>query len=674
MPNEAIKYAVHCEEDVAFSFSKKEDRLRTAVTLALLGARYAGQSSIIVVRTTKEAKHLYNYLNPSSTTQTFDTDAVESDINPSKKIVSGGIRAASTFARFKGNCFPSAMDCIIITSYDYLLRSMLHRKSDDANLNNKSILPSVSAYVFLDPLNEDFSQKRTGMPFTLTEIDAILFLFRDRPVNHVRKFFISGTTLPSSSLSVLFNINKVFTEKDIDPPAFDIEDLFENDLESYFRSTLPRMLLVRLYSGAPTKKELVYRLTDSPLYRLVTNTEPNTDDKNRWITIIEEELFPSTKSPGLFFQLQHELGPFALIGKAGTSNGRYSLTSFGKSFLFASTYFHIIANNPLWVIQNIWSKTINDEVSWDTTVEIFENYSFGKIRFDDLRVLLGELETEPKKKRKKLAELLGDQKKSYALFKVSKLLECFQEHMLEEARNNFESLSKASRSHSRDAEPVIGEKDRVAIEQAVREELLNSPIPLTIADIALNLVLQKKAVRAAVNRLMKDNLEKVAVHTVKPPVGRRVSYYSTDGFPEHFFKQCGDCHWYKKRRCLFWRRVNNIAERKIPQELTERAINSLNKKTVACELFLPSETMTFNIPIDQFAPLIPKHFVGFSDEGEELFEHFCPFCYKQGEKVHIVDFGNRSEPTQGSIAIFCPRCNTSFKLFQKRSNKPNNGE
>lgn len=665
LPKESIKMAVQSEEDLVFSLLNKGDQFRIAASLALMSARKAGHSSMILVRTSKEAKLLYRYLNPNSANRKRTKYSNQNNPNFTKASPTE-IRVASTFSRFKTKYYPSARDCIIITSYDYLLRSLLHQKNDDVKQKHKIRLPRVNAYIFLDPLNENKTFKITGRPFNLTDIDRILFLFYKRTINHVRRFYISRRILSSEDLAAIFDVKKVFCEGDRESGDYDLEDLFGGDKESHFCEALQQMLLLRLYSGSPTKREIINRLKDSSLFRLFVANDSKSDSVDKWTSIIKEVLFPTVESLGLFFKLQNDLGPFAMIEKARSSNGRYSLTNFGENFLFASTYFHAIAYNPLKTILNIREKTTKDKLSWETTAEIFENYSYGRIRFADLQVLLGELTTKDSDQQSMSTVILNDPKKSYAIFQVSKFLECFHEYLEEESKKNVELLSNLSTNYSRDAEPIIGKKNRLEIERAIKEELHNSSRPFTIEEISMNLVLQKAEVKEALKRLLKRESTKIEVQTVKPPIGSHINYYSMNGFPDHFSKVCGDCHWFVKKRCTFWGTIGNSVERKIPKELIIRSKCSLKKNTVACEGFVPLKQMVKRIPVVEFAEFIPKRFIGFSDNGEELFEHFCPFCHKEGEEVSIVDFGNYYEPTQGAQTVFCPRCNTSFKLFQRR--------
>ncbi|GAJ01253.1 unnamed protein product, partial [marine sediment metagenome] len=136
-----IRKTVKRETDIFFYGIIPPDQISLAVTIALLSARLSNQSAMIVVRTSEQARKIYNYVN---------SEKEQSDLFSRKHLA--GIKIASTFSKFKGNSQPLAANKLIITSYSTLLRTLLYRKSKDDSLKKKVQLPIVDAYIFVDPL------------------------------------------------------------------------------------------------------------------------------------------------------------------------------------------------------------------------------------------------------------------------------------------------------------------------------------------------------------------------------------------------------------------------------------------------------------------------------------------------------------------------------------------
>ena len=60
---DVIREAVRCEKDIFFCDIEPTEQLQLAATIALLSARLSNQTAMIVVRTSEQAKNIYNYIN-----------------------------------------------------------------------------------------------------------------------------------------------------------------------------------------------------------------------------------------------------------------------------------------------------------------------------------------------------------------------------------------------------------------------------------------------------------------------------------------------------------------------------------------------------------------------------------------------------------------------------------
>jgi len=664
---ESIRKAVSCKEDMLFVTPDLDEQLKLAVTLALLNTRFANTSSIIVVRTSNEARKIYNILNSHHQINSNDYEKNEI-ISPLKDKYA--IRVASTFSKFKGNSHPSANDCIIITSYDYLFRNLLYRKSTQTELKNRITLPLANAYIFVDPFDENKSLRKALESFTTLDIEGIIFFKRKSINTNIRMHYISPGFVP---LNEQKNMLKVTSTIKV---TGDLENDFSYSLDKYtirekLRDVLPYLLLLSLYSGQPTKRKLVQRIKNSINYSLLHFTSKGLIEKNELEEILFEELYRSTnKSMSLFETLQQNRTNFALVSKVRDDAGIFTLTPLGKKFLIASTYFKEIKEDPLGVLKSIKNRVENGLLNWESISEIFHNFTNGKIAYDDLQVLLGRLQTKKNDEDESITKILTRIKDDYSVFKVCRLLTCFQDHMLLDAKTNFNLISKAlGQNPDSIDETLIGKKDRLAIEQAIIEELEYATDPLTKAQIVLNLSLQKKDVELALINLEKNHSLPLKTITVKPPKGRSVTYYSMMEIPEHFFKKCGNCYCYHKNGCNFWLNVKKVADRKVPEDKKDYISTTiLRKNTVGCEAYLEAETMEISFSIAEFNRVVPKRFDGYSSYGEEEFTHFCPFCSERKELIPIKVLGNAAFPQQGSKPTRCPRCNASIKLVQERIN------
>jgi len=664
---DSIRKAVSCDEDMLFVTPDLDEQLHIAVTLALLNSRFANSSSMIVVRTTDEARMIFNILNPHHQTNPSIESLPNEDLSfPPDRYA---IRVASTFSKFKGNSYPSANDCLIITSYDCLLRNLLYRKSSDIKLRNRINLPHANAYIFVDPLGENSSIRKARKSFTTLDIDGIRFFKRNTNNLNIRMHYISPGIVPIKEQKHMLKVATVDKISGNHEIYFNY-DLSRESLKEELQAVLPYLILLRLYSGHPTKKLLIKRIQNSINYRLLQSIQKTRDIQKHLQEVLFGILFQSTKSSkGLLKLCQGSLGNFALISKIDEKSGRYFLTPFGKKFLIASTYFKEIREDPIGVLLNIKNRTQNDTLDWYCVSEIFHNFTDGKLAYDDLQVILGRLKTKDNDEDEVIAKILSRTQDSYAIFKVSILLASLQEHMTSEAKKNFGLISKAIGQNLdiMDA-PLIGNKDRLAIEQAVKEELEYATIPMTQTQIALNLSLLSSDVEQALVSLEKNDSLSLKTVTGKPPKGKRVTYYSTKEIPEYFHKKCGDCYYYEKNHCNFWQDVKEIAERKVPKEMLDYITTSiLRKDTIACEVFLDEKTIEMQFSMDEFYRSNPKRFEGQTEEGEEKYTHFCRFCYdERGEMIPLKAFGNAAFPQQGSKPIRCPRCGSSFKLIQER--------
>ncbi len=666
--NATIRKAVSCDEDMLFVTPDLDEQLQIAVTSALLNSRFANSSSIIVVRTADEARKIFTMLNLHQETN-FSTENLSNEgFYPlSNKYA---IRVASTFSKFKGNSYPSANDCVIITSYDCLLRNLLYRKSSDVKLKNRINLPHTNAYIFVDPLRENDSLRRTRKSFTTFDIDGILFFKRKANNQNIRMHYISPGLVP---LDEQKNMLIVTTAVKIsgDHEFYFNSDLNPEVLKEEFQSVLPYLMLLRLYSGQPSKSKMIQRIQNSLICRLLQNISKLEASHDFLQKMLIEILFkPRNFSEGLFDKYQKSLGDFALISKVRENSGIYTLTPFGKKFLIASTYFKEIREDPMGVLLNIKNRTQNDTLDWNCISEIFHNFTDGKLAYDDLQMVLGRLKTKGNDEDEVIAKILSRTQDSFTIFKVSILLASLQEHMTPEAKKNFGLISKAIGQNLDLMDvPLIGKKDRLAIEQAVKEELEYATIPMTLTLIALNLSLLSSDVERALVSLEKNDLLSLKTVTGKPPKGKRITYYSTKEIPEYFYKKCGDCYYYEKNHCNFWRDVRETAERKVPKEKMDYITTSmLRKDTIACEAFLEEETIEMQFSIDEFYRSNPKRFDGQTEEGEEEYTHFCRFCYdERGEMIPLEAFGTAPFPQQGSTPTRCPRCGSSFKLIQERN-------
>ncbi|MGC9778978.1 MAG: hypothetical protein HZR80_07025 [Candidatus Heimdallarchaeota archaeon] len=652
---DGIRKAVHCREDLTIITSEISEQMQIAATLALLNSRLANTSAMIVVRTTREARLIYQFLNPMDNNQ-IDQDFHEYDF--SHRLVNSTIRVASTFMKFKGNCYPSRNNCIIVTSYNHLLRNLLYRRSNLPELKKKVSLPLVSTYIFVDPLHENRNQ--VGNIF-----DSILFLKRKCYSLKNRMHFISPGTLSKAQLKKAFQTKTIIEVNDFNPKDFD----FSNDTSTrdLIKSYLPFQILLQSFSGHPTKQQLLNRLKESIFYKLQVSKNSHSTKSGNLDNILEDEfqtIFESLTKINQNFESEEAL---ALISHGDSYTGRYYLTPFGKKFLLASTYFEEIQNDPLTIITLIQEKISNKILEWEGIAQIFHTFTIGRIAYDDLQVLIEKLETKELSEEDACFKSIFSASNSYSFFKIHKLLSCFQETMSETAKKRFSLIGSTISSNFYFLDVVNGIKDKAAILQAIKEELILTSEPLTITQIMMNLSIQKEEVTEA---LKKMELQSESFNTiiVKPPKGRRVKYYSIKEIPSYFFKECGNCYFYGSTRCNYWTEVAEIAERKIPEKyLPYLQVKKLQRKTVGCEFYQEAITIDIKIPVAEFhSSFVPKDFVDFTGEDGEEFAHYCPFCLKDGEKVHIKAFGSAVFPQQGAKPNKCPRCNSSFKLIQEK--------
>ncbi len=652
---EGIRKAVQCQEDLTINTPKTSEQLQIAATLALLNSRLANTSAMIVVRTTKEAKQIHNFLNPSEINQ---LEQYEHEYDFSHRLTNSTIRVASTFKKFKGNCYPSSTNCIIITSYNQLLRNLLYRRSNFSDLKRKVSLPLVNAYIFVDPLNEKGN-------FDLIDLDSILFLKRKTAKSNKRVHFISPGILTKSQLLKSFQTKSIIDVTESNQENVEITEVI--DTRDLLRSILPFQILLRSFSGHPTKKQLLLKLKDSINYRLQINETTLTGKNEELDKIIEEEFYAIFKLLNKSNKTLHsEKETFALISHGENYTGRYNLTPFGKRFLVASTYFEEIKKDPLAIITLIQEKISNNVLDWDGIARIFHTFTIGRIAYDDLQVLIEKLETRELNEDDAIFKSIFSGKTSYSFFKIQKLLSCYQEIMSEKAKKRFSLIESLISSNFDYVDDESGKKDKEAILQAINEELTLACEPITAAQIMLNLSLQKKEVTDALSKieLQSDSLQTVVV---KPPKGRSVKYYSLSEIPFYYFKECGGCYYYENVRCNFWVEAEEIAERKIPEKyLLYLLTNKLRRKTVACEFYQEADTMEFNISIPEFYQSTQTEFVSFGGEDGEEFAHHCPNCLKEGKKVYIEGFGSRAFPQQGAMVNKCSRCGSSFKLIQEK--------
>ncbi len=538
---ESIRKAVNCREDLLFATPDLDEQLQIAVTLALLNARFVNTSSLIVVRTSAEARKIYNILNPHQQNNFSSDDLTNETISP--PIDKYAIRVASTFSKFKGNSYPSANDCIIITSYDNLLRNLLYRKSSVVELKNRVTLPLTNAYIFVDPFGENRSLRRATESFTTFDIDGILFFKRRMNNLNIRMHYISPGIVSLDEQKSMLNVTttaKITGDHELDFSSY----IDRHSIKENLRYVLPYSMLLRLYSGHPTKKQLTKRIQNSANYRLLQNTHESRTNPEFLQEILFEELFKSTYSSECLFELcQQSLGKFALVLRANGNSGKYTLTTFGKKFLIASTYFKEIQEDPIGVLLDIKNRTQNDIIDWNIISEIFHNFTDGRLAYNDLQILLGRLKTKKNDEEETIAKILSRTQDSYSVFKVYRLLVSFQDQMSPGAKKNFTLISKAIVQNLEILdEPLVGKKDRLAIEQAIKEELEYATQPLTRTQIALNLSLLNSDVELALDNLEKNSSLSLNTITVKPPIGRSVTYYSTKEIPKHFFEKCGNCY------------------------------------------------------------------------------------------------------------------------------------
>lgn len=650
---EGIRKAVHCQEDLTIITPKTSEQLQIAATLALLNSRLANTSAMIVVRTSQEAKQIHNFLNPSEINQ---IEQFEHEYDFSHRLTNSTIRVASTFMKFKGNCYPSSTNCIIITSYNHLLRNLLIRRSNLPDLKRKVSLPLVNAYIFVDPLNENRN-------FDLIDLDSILFL--KRITANARTHFISPGTLTKTQLLKAFQTKSIIEINESNQESVDLTDMI--DTKDLISNTLPIQILMRSFSGHPTKKQLLLKLKNSINYRLLINKNTITVKSKVLDEIIEEEFSKIFKLLNKSNQtLYSGKETLTLISHCKKYTGRYNLTPFGKRFLVASTYFEEIKKDPLAIIALINEKISNNVLNWGGIAEIFHTFTVGRIPYDDLQILIEKLETRKLSEDDAIFKSVFSGKNSYSFFKIHKLLSSYQKIMSEKAKKRFSLIGNLISSNFDYVDEASGKKDKEAILQAIKEELMIACEPLTATQIMLNLSLQKKEVTDALIKieLGSDTLQTVVV---KPPKGRSVKYYSMSEIPFYYFKECGGCFYYENVRCNFWVEAEEIAERKIPEKyLPYLHTNKLRRKTVACEYYQEVETMELKMSIPEFYQSTQIEFVRFDGEDGEEFAHHCPNCLKEGEKNHIEGFGSSTLPQQGSMINKCSICGSSYKLIQEK--------
>lgn len=643
-----IRKTVKRETDIFFYGIIPPDQISLAITIALISARLSNQTAMIVVRTSKQARKIYNNIN---------SEKEQSDLFSRKHLA--GIKIASTFSKFKGNSQPLAANKLIITSYSTLLRTLLYRKCKDDSLKKKVQLPIVDAYIFVDPLDENKSLNSSKKSWSFNDIDSLFSLLPRREKTHIRKHYISTGLIPIEDIEIGFR-NITTSSKD------SLLALYHYTKDNNLQNILLRFILVNLYSGSPSKKDLLERLMDT-IYTRIFQSE----SKKKEIEMQEflvEQIFQLDFYQGytLFDGLQKELlGPFSLVTKDRNCYSRFTLTEFGKKFLIASTYFKEILNNPIELLTTIRKKTENDIINWSIVQNIFSDFTKGQLQFDDLQLLLGILEPT-KEEEETIAEILRNSKNSYMLFQVTQLANCFREQMTQQAKDKLRFLDRNRLNSVVSSESsLIMKMDRRTLERFVKELLINADYPLTLHKISSMLVINTFEVTQAIQDLITNGFQ-VEKLIGKPPKGRSLAYYSCKGFPNHYNVVCGDCHWYVKKRCTFWQRIKSIAERMISDEDLLRITETLRSNTIGCEHFQAKESVTKVFTIEEFNDHIPKSFSGQTLEGEELLVYLCPDCFFEGREVVLEDFGTGDRPTQGLIAVSCPVCNTTFKLIQKR--------
>ena len=652
---DGIRKAVHCQEDLTIITPERSEQLQIAATLALLNSRLANTSAMIVVRTSREARQIHHFLNPLDVNH---IEQYEHEYVFSHRLVNSTIRVASTFMNFKGNCYPSSTNCIIITSYNHLLRNYLYRRSNLPELKRKATLPLVNAYIFVDPLNENGN-------FDMKDLDSILFLRRNTTISKNRVHFVSPGILTIKQMKKIFQTKTIIEVTESNQENVDLTA--EIDTRDFIKKDLPFQILLRSFSGHPTIKQLLQRLKKNVNFRVQISKTTLTGKNEELDEIIEEEFHVILESFTKTKQISKSgKDILTLISHGGEFTGRYNLTSFGKKFLIASTYFEEIKKDPLAIIALIQEKISNNVLDWDGISGIFHTFTIGRIAYDDLQVLIDKLETRELAEDDEIFKSVFSEKTNYSFFKIHKLLSCYQEIMSQTAKKRFSLIGSMISANFDYVDDVTGKKDKEAILQAIKEELILACEPLTATQIMLNLSLRKKEVTEALTKmeLESDSFQTVVV---KPPKGRSVKYYSVSEIPIHYFKECANCYYYESNRCNFWTEVAEIAERKIPEKsLPYLQTKNLQRKTVACEFYQEVETMDIKISIPEFYQSTQTDFVSFDGKDGEEFAHHCPNCSEEGEKVHIEGFGSNVFPQQGAMPTKCSRCGSSFKLVQEK--------
>jgi len=646
---EIIREAVHCEKDIFFYGIPTTEQLPLATTIALLSARLSNQTAMIIVRTSEQAKAIYNYINSYE----------ERWLTENSKKTLAGSRIASTFTNFKGNSQSLASNKIILTSYNTLFRNLLYKKSRDDSLKGKIQLPSVDSFIFVDPFDENRYLNRATKSWNFKDIESILSLLPKREKTHVRKYYVSVGLIPAEDIRIGFK-DIVFSSGEIDLSIYlNLKDINLQDV-------LLRFVLINLYSGSPSKNELIERILKTTYIQLyqVESEKSNLEMKQ----LLKELIFNSKFWQGisLFDSLQEKLlGTFALIRKDQNSYSRFTLTKFGRQYLIASTYFQEMLNNPIEIITSIRKKTENEIIDWKLAQEIFFEFTKGQLQFEDLRLLLSSKELS-KEEKESIEKILSSSKNSFLLFQVTQFLNCFREQMTQDTQENLNYLNKTMlKSYNIDNSPSIGKKDRQTLKRALKELLINSDQPITQNKICSMLIINNHEAKQAIQDLIKNGFQVKSI-TVKPPKGRSRTYYTCKEFPLHFKVVCGDCHWYEKKRCTFWQRTKEIAERKASSEDYIRATGTLRSNTVGCEHFIEKEKVIVIYSVEEFYDDTPKSFTGYSSDKKEMYVYLCSSCFKEGREVVIEDFGTGEKPAQGSKPVSCPICNSTYKLVQKR--------
>lgn len=644
-----IRKTVLCETDIFFYEILPEDQLQLAATIALLSARLSNQTAMIIVRTSEQAKKIYNYVNYDGDQGTAET---------TKKTLAG-MKIASTFSKFKGNSHPLAANKLIITSYNTLTRNLLYRKSRDDALKAKVQLPIVNAYIFIDPFDENKSLNRARKSWISDNIDSILLLLPQRDRTHVRRHFISAGLVPAEEIERGFNNIMISTNEGV---RAIYQDLKEDALQNAFL----RFILFCLYSGSPSKKQLIEQLQKATYFRIYQAKKKKTDAE---MTQHLTELIFHTKyfqNLSLFESLQEKhLGAFALVKKDQSSYSRFTLTTFGRQYLIASTYFEEMLNDPMMFLRTIRKKTENDIITWELVREIFSDFTRGKLQFDDLQFLIGKLDIL-KDEEETIASILSASNNCYVLFQITRMLNCFRDQMTQDSRESLKFLNRVlQKSYDVEESPINKKMDRQTFERALKELLANTEFPITQNKICSMLIINAFEAKQAIQSLNKNRYP-VKKLTIKPPKGRSHDVYTSKNFPAHFKVVCGDCHWYEKRRCMFWRRTINIAERKVSSENYIRATKTLRGITVGCKHFMKKEKMTIIYSVEEFYDTITRSFVGFSADNKEIYAYLCSTCLVEGREIVIEDFGTEDRPAQGLKPVSCSMCNTTFKLIQKR--------